>query len=336
MPEVSAIEVFGERDANLGSLGGKVVAAIGYGHLGRSMALNLRDSGLDVIVGNRDDEYVRQAVRDGFNRLEIADAVEQADVVYFLLPDEVVEDVFDDIRGFLKPGTMIVFPSGYNLAFGLIDPPRDVDVCLLAPRMVGVEIRELYEARQGFFTFVNVEQDASGAAWPRLLALARASGSLRRGALRLSARDEATLDLFIEQGVGPYIGTAIQLAFQLGVEAGLPPEAIVLEMYMSGEMAQTMDSWARNGFYRSVGDHGPTAQFGGFIRATNLDRQEMEQRMRSILEQIRDGSFAREFQAEKADGYPRLGVVQQVIAGSDPQTDAEESLRQMLRRAGGE
>jgi ketol-acid reductoisomerase len=269
----SSLRAFGEKDADPGDLEAKLVAAIGYGHLGRSMALNLRDSGLDVIVGNRDDEYAPRAVEDGFNRLSISEASSQADVLYVLLPDEVVDEVFaDQIRRELKPGSMIVFPSGYNLAFGLVDPPPDVDTCLLAPRMVGVEIRELYEAGQGFFTFVNVETDASGAAWPRLLALAEATGSLRRGALQLSARDEATLDLFIEQGVGPYIGTAMQLAFQVGVDTGLPPEALVLEMYMSGEMAQTMESWARNGFYRSVGDHGPTAQFGGFIRAIGLDR----------------------------------------------------------------
>lgn len=334
MTSGTSIRVFGERDASLQALEGKLVAAIGYGHLGRSMALNLRDSGLDVIVGNRDDEYAPRAVADGFNRLPIADAVEQADVVYFLLPDEVVEDVFFEVKRGLKASSMIVFPSGYNVAFGLIDPPGDMDVCLLAPRMVGVEIRDLYEAGEGFFSFVNVEQDQSGAAWDRLLALALASGSLRRGALQLSARDEAALDLFIEQGVGPYIGTAMQLAFQLGVEAGLPAEALVLEMYMSGEMSQTIDSWARNGFYRSVGDHGPTAQFGGFIRATGLDRPDMEQRMRAILEEIRDGRFAKEFQAEKADGYPRLGVVKNVIAGSNPQTKAEESLRKLLKQAG--
>lgn len=329
--EQGELTVYGESDADPRVLDGLRVATIGYGNLGRSMALNLRDSGLDVVVGNRRDDYFSAVGQDGFEVRSIAEATSQADIVFLLLPDEVVPGLFEvEIAPALKAGAMLVVPSGYNLAYELVSPPAEVDVCLLAPRMVGHEVRALYEAGEGFFAYVNVEQDSSGEAWPRLLALARAAGVLRRGAVRLTARDEATLDLFIEQAVGPYIGTAMQLAFQIGVDSGLPPEAMVLEMYMSGEMSQTMRSFAENGFYRSVGDHGPTAQFGGFLRAIGLDRAEMEGRMRAILNEIRDGSFARQFNEEKEAGYPRLKIVQQVISGNDPQTAAEDSLRARL------
>ncbi|MEX2236593.1 MAG: NAD(P)-binding domain-containing protein [Dehalococcoidia bacterium] len=309
-----------------------MVATIGYGNLGRSMALNLRDSAVDVIVGNRDDDYAARARTDGFYALELSEAASQCDIAYVLLPDEVVPTVFTDLMRALKKGSMVVFPSGYNLAFGLVELRADLDACLLAPRMVGEEVRELYERREGFFTYVNVEQDASGVAWERLLGLAFACGSLQKGAMQIDARQEAMLDLFIEQGVGAYFGSAIQIAFQLGVEAGLPPEAMVMEMYMSGEMERTIRSFAEQGFYRSVANHGPTAQFGGFVRSLELDRAAIEKHMRQTLEKIRDGSFAREFQAEMDQGYPRLKVVRSVIESDNPQTAAEESLRAAVKR----
>jgi ketol-acid reductoisomerase len=328
-------QLFGEADATAGALDGLTVAGIGYGHLARSIALNLRDSGVAVVVGNRDDDYIAPAETDGFSVLPISEAVERCDIAYFLLPDEVVPDVFPAVADSLKAGNMIAFASGYNLAHSLIEPPANVDVCLLAPRMLGVETRELYESGEGFFSFVSVENDFSGRAWERLLGLASAVGSLRKGALQLSAADEATLDLFIEQGLGAYFGTALQLSFQLGVEAGLPAEALVLEMYMSGEMARTIGAFARDGFYRSVGSHGPTARFGGFIRSLELDRAGMERRLREALDDIRNGGFASKFQAEKDSGYPSLGLIDKIIDGSDPQSAAESALRKLLENAGG-
>ncbi|MPZ23503.1 MAG: ketol-acid reductoisomerase [Dehalococcoidia bacterium] len=325
-----------QADADPTALDGCTVAVLGYGNLGRSVALNLRDSGVSVVVGNRDDEYAAAATADGFRVEAVAEATAAGDVAFALLPDEVLPEAFAEIGPRLRSGGMLALASGYNLAYGLIDPPAACDVCLLAPRMVGSQVRELFQAGGGYFAYVNVEHDASGKAWPRLLALASAIGALRHGAFQLSARDEAALDLFIEQAVGTQIGSAFQLAFQVGVEAGIPPEALVLEMYMSGEMARSVQAFAEQGFYRSVVDHGRTAQFGGFIRTIEMDRPAAEDRTRRIFDEIVSGDFARRFQAEKEAGYPTIRIIDGVLSGNDPQSQAEDRVRALLDQPGAE
>jgi ketol-acid reductoisomerase len=320
-----------EQDADRKVLQGSCVAVIGYGNLGRSMALNLRDSGLDVVVGNINDDYRRVAADDGFEVLDIADAVEAARLVYVLIPDEAMPACFAaEMRPHLRPGEAIAFASGYVLAYGLIDIPAFVDVLMLAPRMLGEEVRRSYLDGTGFFGYVSVEQDASGEATTRLLALAAAAGCLRKGAMPLSARNEALLDLLIEQTVGPYLGTAIQQAYFLGVEAGLPPEAMVLEMYMSGEMARTFQAFAEVVFMESVGWHGAVAQYGGFIRTLEVDRESMHRMFASTLEDIRSGGFARRFQGEHEAGYPTLAAIDAVKAAGSPMTEAERRVRAAL------
>ncbi|MFQ5948574.1 MAG: hypothetical protein ACE5KX_06920, partial [Acidimicrobiia bacterium] len=137
----------------------------------------------------------------------------------------------------------------------------------------------------------------------------------------------------IEQTVGPYLGTAIQLAFQVGVDAGLPPEAMVLEMYMSGEMARTFQTFADVGFYRSVEWHGVIAQYGGFLRTLEMDRAAMDEQFRATAEEIRSGGFARRLQAEHAAGYPTLEAIEEITKGKNPITDAEDRVRRALRGA---
>lgn len=328
---MSAVAFYREQDADPTILQGQCVAVIGYGNLGRSMALNLRDSGASVVVGNIDDAYRRTAADDGFEVFDIADAVEAGCLIYLLIPDEAMPACWAaEVRPHLRPGQAVVFASGYPLAFGLLDLPTKIDVLLLAPRMLGEEVRRTYRAGEGFFAYVSVEQDASGRATERLLALAAATGCLRRGAMPLSARQEALLDLLIEQTVGPYLGTAIQLAFFLGVEAGLPPEAMVLEMYMSGEMARTFQAFAEAGFMESVGWHGAAAQYGGFIRTLEVDREAMQQMFSSTLEDIRSGGFARRFQEEHDAGYPTLASIEAVKEAGHPMTEAENRVRAAL------
>lgn len=328
---MSGVTFYREQDADPSALKGSCVAVIGYGNLGRSIALNLRDSGLDVVVGNIDDDYRRLAADDGFEVLGIADAVSAACLLYLLIPDEAMPECFAaEIRPHLRPGEAIAFASGYVLAYELIDLPAFVDVLLLAPRMLGEEVRRSYLDGSGFFGYVSVEQDASGEATARLLALAHATGCLRKGAMPLSARHEALLDLLIEQTVGPYLGTAIQMAFMLGVGAGLPAEAMVLEMYMSGEMARTFQAFAEVGFMESVGWHGAVAQYGGFIRTLEVDREGMHRMFASVLEDIRSGGFARRFQKEHAAGYPTVAAINAVKASGSLMTDAEQRVRAAL------
>jgi ketol-acid reductoisomerase len=327
----SSPRFFTEADADDRVLDGLAVAVLGYGTLGRSVALNLRDSGVNVVVGNIADEYRDKAVADGFTPLGIAEAAAGADIALVLMPDEVIGGCFGaDIGPALRPGAAVCFASGYVLAYGEVTPPAGVDVLLMAPRMSGALVRQVYQAGEGFYTYLSVEADASGKAWPRLLALAKAVGSLRKGALQMPAEQEALIDLLVEQTFGVYLGLGVQLAFRVGVEAGLPAEAMVLELYMSGEMSKTIQGFADEGFFGSLLNHGLTALYGGFIRTSEVDNAGMEQMFRAVLENIRDGGFARTFQDEMNQDYPTLGVIREVIGGGDPISLAEQNVRDRL------
>lgn len=324
------VKVYRAEDAPPRALAGEAVAVLGYGNLGRTAALNLRDSGIKIRVGNQEDDYAERARSEGFEVVSLALASAD-DVVYVLLPDEVIPAVFErEIAPALRPGSAITFGSGYSLAFDLIHPPDSVDVLLVAPRMAGVSARARYVDGQGFWGCVGVEADRSGRAHQRMLGLAEALGVLRAGAVEMTARAEASLDLFVEQTVGALLGMAIMTAFEVGREAGIPAEALVLEMYMSGEMEIVFRSFREAGFFRSSEDHGPTAVFGGMLRTLEMDREAMMTSFRAALEDIRSGGFARRFQDEAKNGYPMLEMARAMIHGPSPITDAEGRLRQLL------
>jgi ketol-acid reductoisomerase len=300
---------------------------LGYGNLGRSAALNLRDSGVKVRVGNRDDEYADRARADGFEVVPLATGAGD-DIVFVLLPDEVIPDVFSrDVASELRPGSAVAFGSGYSLAFGLVRPPETVDVLLIAPRMAGTATRARYLAGQGFWACIGVEADRSGRAHRRMLGLADAMGALRPAAIEMTAVMESALDLFVEQTIGPLLGTAMIIAFEVGREGGIPPEALAMEMYMSGEMETVFEGFRTAGFFRSSEDHGPTAIFGGLTRAIEIDREDIAARFRRILEDIKSGAFAQRFQAEAQTGYSVLNMAQSLLRGNSSITDAEIRLR---------
>ncbi|MGH9074779.1 MAG: NAD(P)-binding domain-containing protein [Acidimicrobiales bacterium] len=327
------VTFYREADSDPNALAGQRVAVIGYGNLGSSMALNLRDAGLDVVVGNLDDEYRPRAAADGFEVLDIADATAQADIVYLLIADETIPGCFAGaVAPALVPGSALCFASGYCLAYGLVDVPEGMDVLLLAPRMGGEVVRRAATGGPGFVSYVSVERDATGKGLTRLLGLAAASGSLRRGALALTAAEEATLDLMVEQTVGPYLGVAIQHAFALGLQAGLPAEALVLELYMSGEMSEVLRGFAEEGFFKSVTAHGLVAAYGGFLRTMAVDGTAMRQLFEAVLEDIRSGGFATKLQEEEAKGYPALAALDAITAGTDPMSQAEARVRAALAR----
>jgi len=312
-------------DAEPGALADERVAVLGYGNLGRAVALNLRDvaarggSIRQLVVGNVEDEYAGQARSDGFNVLPIEEAVAGSDVVLILLPDEVIPDLFPgSIIPHLSPGAAILMASGYNLAYGLVSAPQDVDVLLLAPRMGGEHVRSRFQNGEGFLAYGSVEQDASGKALARLLGIADAAGALKAGVLELDARREADLDLFVEQTIGAVIGVTVMSAFTLGVEAGIPPEAMVLEMYMSGEMETVFRAFRERGFFPASEVHGPTAMYGGFVRTMELMLSDLPSRFRQTLEDISSGEFAQRFQAEREAGYPSLTQALSMAGEQDP------------------
>lgn len=326
-------QFYHEEDGNLEILAEKTIGVIGYGNLGRPLALNMRGSNVpSIIVGSERGQPWQRAKKDDFPVFSIAEACAKSDVALLLLPDEVMTDLYEtEIAPNLNKSSAVVFASGYNLAYNLVKPEKSLDVLLLAPRMIGKAIRENFLQGQGFPSFVSVEQDTTGQAWPILLALAKATGSLRTGVMVLNATQEAYLDLFIEQGLGPLIGAGILASFQVGVEAGLPAEALVIEMYKSGEMSQTFQAMATLGFFRQVKIHGFAAAFGGMIRSVALDRESIEQNMRQVIAEIKNGSFVRQLQAEKEGGYPSLSLLEEMLQADNPVTTAEENLNQEMR-----
>src|SRR4026209_134190 len=323
----SPVRVYRGADAPPGARAGESVAVLGYGHLGRTAALNLRDSGAKVRIGNREDEYAGQARAEGFEVVPIGTAAAD-DVVYVLLPDEVIPEVFGgDVAPHLRAGSAVAFGSGYSLAFDLVHAPAWVAVLLVAPRMAGSQARTRYLEGQGFWACVNVEADRSGRAQQRMLGLADGLGVLRAGAVQMSAAMEATLDLFIEQSVGSVLGMAIMMAFEVARDAGIPSEALVLEMYMSGEMEAVFQAFREKGFFKASEDHGPTALFGGITRTPRMRGVAMGARVRQTFEDSKPGGFARRFQDEARNGYPMLEFARAMMHGGTPIADAEDRIR---------
>ena len=322
-------KVFREADGDASPLTGKSIAILGYGQVGRPLALNLRDgTPARVLVGDCDAAAGATALEDGFPAFSIAQATAQADLALLLVPDEVQPALFrNEVAPHLAEGTALVLASGYNLAFGGLPLPSGVDVLLFAPRMLGKCLRSLYLAGKGFFSYLSVEQDATGNAWPLVLALAKGSGSLRRGALHFTAAEEARLDLFGEQAFGPWVGAAVLSAFQVGLEAGLPAEGLLLEMYLSGEMAQTFQAMADAGFLRSTMLHGYTSAFGGMLRSVSIPRDLMANAMREALAEIQSGcAFAQAAQSEVDDGYPCRSFLEEILSPDNPITQTEDLL----------
>ena len=333
-----------ETEADLTVLAGKCIAVVGYGNLGRPLSLNLRDSLPDslpdrlidgfvspVIIGELPGRASEQAEADGFMVCSASKAAAQADVTFLLVPDELAPAVYrNDLSSSLRPCSAIVFASGYNLAFGGISPDSNLDVLLLAPRMIGLGVRELYQAGKGFPSFVSVENDASGGGREILYALAKAIGSLRTGALTISAAQEANLDLFVEQTLGPDLASAILTAFQVGVEAGLPPEALLLELYMSGEMGRTFQAMGELGFFEQVKLHGFAAAYGGMLRFIELDQESRARNYRQVMSEIKGGAFAEALSAEVEAGFPSQALLDEMLDGGNPISQAEQRVHRMM------
>lgn len=299
--------LYREDDANLSLLARKRIALIGYGNLGRPVALNLRDSGLRLLVGNLEDIYAERARTDGFEVLTIDQAAQRADVLWMLVPDEVMPRVYlEMISPSLKKGDTLVFASGYNVAFGFIEPPTFVDVIMVAPRMIGAGVRESYLDGRGFLSFVGVERDASGQAMATALALAKGIGSLRAGAMPLTFEQEAELDLFVQQGFMAALYQLLNTAISLLVDRGYPPEAACAELYFSGELAFIFEKVAQVGVLEQAQAHSLTSRYGVLSRYERFAEPKIRRQMEAILEEIRSGAFAQGWTSEYNSGYPNL------------------------------
>ncbi len=291
--------IVGEGEGEIGALAGRHTAVVGYGNQGRSWALNLRDSGIDVTVCVRADPTRDLAEADGFATGDL-DTANRADVICVLVPDDVIPTLPLSPR---EDATVIV-ASGYSLAFGRLELPCDMG--MVAPRMLGPEVRRCYLEGVGFITAVGVEQDVTGSARSRVLAVAKAIGGLRQGAIELTARQEALLDLSVEQALAPALRRVSESFVQVMLERGIPIEAIVTELVLSGEVERTYRLVRLEGGAAQMAHHSPTSQYGQLSRGDRYRHVDIATTMRELVDDIATGRFADEWDAERDAGYPKL------------------------------
>jgi ketol-acid reductoisomerase len=316
--------IYHDSDGDLGVIDGASVAVVGYGNQGRSWALNLRDSGFAVRVCVRADASRDQAVADGFEPGTLEDA-STADIVCVLVPDDVIPSL-----PISRPDDgLTIVASGYTLAFDRFTPAGDVG--MIAPRMLGPEVRLCYEEGIGFITAVGVHHDATGDANARVLAMAKAIGGLRQGAIEMTAMQEAVLDLAVEQALAPAL-TRVNGAFvQVMLEQGIPLEAIVTELVLSGEVERTMRLVRESGYAAQFEYHSPTSQYGQVSRRGEYDDVDVTSVMRRLVDDIASGRFADEWDAERDAGYPNLVRLREQYAGpavAEFETDLRRQLGQ--------
>jgi ketol-acid reductoisomerase len=326
------MEAFYDADASLDVLRHKTLGILGYGNQGRAQALNLRDSGLEVMIASLRDESASQAEKDGFAVRTVAEVAERADVLALLIPDEVQREVYADVlRSRLRPGQTLDFAHGYNIHYGLIEAPPGVDVIMVAPRMIGARVREAFVQGSGVPSYIAVAKDESGHAQQTALAWARGIGSTRAGVFKTTFAQETELDLFQEQALWPLLVRTMMLSYEFLADHGFPPEMIALEMYGSQEAAEILEAMARVGFFKQMRLHSQTSQYGTLSRSSTVPfTKEIRAFMENALKGIRNGEFDAEWRGEQAKGYPHFTELRNQ-ADAHPMSKAEEEMRRLVR-----
>lgn len=325
---------FEQKEADSEVLKGKKIAIVGYGNQGRAQAINLRRTGHDVIVGNQKDRSWDKACEDRFDPVPIDTASARAEIIMMLLPDEIAPEVYSRmVQRNLNRGKTLVFASGYNITYKHIVPAPDLDVILVAPRMIGQGVLELPARGEGFPVLVGVHQDASGLARATMLAIAHGIGGfLPHGAVVDSSFEEETLvDLFSEHTWAGAMLFMLEKAFKVLVEAGVSPEVALLELYTSGELGEIGRAMASLGLWNQLQLHSHTSQFGQLTHGEQFVGSECEELMRKVVTAIRDGTFAKRWRDEQAIGSP---LYQKLLADAlaSPTAKAEEELYPRLGR----
>ena len=298
------VQIFYDEDADLQYLNDKRIAIIGYGSQGHAQAQNLKDSGLDVIIGLRKGRSWDQAMTDGFEVLSVAEAAQEGDIIQILLPDQGQADVYArDIAPSLQEGDALSFSHGFNIHYNQIVPPDNVNVLMVAPKGPGHLVRRVYTQGEGVPALVAVWQDFTGDAFQTALAYAKGIGATRAGVLETSFKEETETDLFGEQAVLCGGTTAlIKAGFETLVEAGYKPEIAYFECLH--ELKLIVDlihegglSWMRH----SISD---TAEYGDLTRGGRIITDETRDAMRELLDEIQTGEFAREWILENQANRP--------------------------------
>ena len=294
--------IFYQQDCDLSVLAGKTVAIIGYGSQGHAHALNLKESGVNVVVGLYEgSKSWAKAEAQGLTVMTAADAAKTADVIMILINDEKQAKMYkESIEPNLKPGKTLAFAHGFNIHFGCIKPPADVNVIMIAPKGPGHTVRSEYQAGKGVPCLIAVHQDATGDAWDIGLAYALGIGGARAGVLETTFRTETETDLFGEQAVlCGGVCALMQAGFETLVEAGYDPRNAYFECIH--EMKLIVDLIYQSGFAGMRYSISNTAEYGDYITGPKLITAETKKTMKKILADIQDGSFAKEFLLEMSD-----------------------------------
>ncbi|MDB9374321.1 ketol-acid reductoisomerase [Nodularia sphaerocarpa] len=319
-----------DEDANLDLLAGKTIAIIGYGSQGHAHALNLKDSGLNVIVGlYPGSKSAAKAEAAGLTVKSVGDAAKAADFIMILLPDEVQKTVYkEEIEPNLEEGNVVAFAHGFNIHFGQVVPPANVDVVMVAPKGPGHLVRRTYEQGQGVPALFAVYQNASGQARDRAMAYARGIGGTRAGILETTFREETETDLFGEQAVlCGGLSALIKAGFETLVEAGYQPELayfeclhevkLIVDLVVEGGLAEMRDSISN------------TAEYGDYTRGPRIVNDTTKAEMKKILSEIQSGQFAREFVLENQSGKPGFTAMRRQEA-EHPIEEVGKDLRAMF------
>ena len=322
-------KIFYDADADLSVLKQKTVAVLGYGNQGRAQALNMRDSGCRIIIGNRKDEYYENAKRDGFEVFDVADAARKADVICVLLPDEVQPSVFKkEILPHLAKGKVLDFASGFTIFAKAVVAPKGTDVVMVAPKMIGEGVRDLYTKGLGAPAVVGVEQDSSGNAWKIALAIAEAIGVTRAGVVKSTFEEEAVTDLFNEQTTAFIL--LLKTGFEILTKAGYDPIVTQLELYGSGEWLEIVKAMLKYGIFEQGKLHSTTSQYGQLSRGSRIVNAATRKEMKKTLSEIRSGKFAKEWFKDIEAGYPRLNKLRSKAIDANL-VKAEREVRERIK-----
>lgn len=320
-----AVDIMYDKDCNPDVIKSKKVAIIGYGSQGHAHALNLMDSGVDVRVGLREDSKSRaKAEEAGLKVVSTEQAAEEADLIMILVPDEIQPQVYEEsIASHLKAGDTLAFAHGFNIHFGYIKPPADVNVIMCAPKGPGHIVRRQYTEGSGVPDLACVYQDATGDAWDIALSYCWAIGGGRTGIIKSTFKDETEEDLFGEQAV--LCGGLVELVkagFETLVDAGYPPELAYFECYH--EMKMIVDLMYESGIHFMNYSISNTAEYGEYYAGPKVINEQSREAMKEILARIQDGSFAKEFVEDCQNGHKKLLEQREAINGHLIETTGEK------------
>jgi len=326
--------IYTEADAPIAPLKGKKIAVIGYGSQGHAHALNAHDSGLDVMVGlyNGSKSWAA-AEQAGLKVAEVADAARQADVIVMLIPDEKQRRVFQEhVLPEVSAGKSLVWAHGFNIHFKQIAPPEGVDVWMVAPKAPGHRMRELFVEGKGVPSLVAVEQDATGNAWDLAFAYGNAIGSAKAGLIKTTFKEETETDLFGEQSVlCGGITSLIKAGWEVLVEAGYQPEVAYYECL--NEMKLIVDLMFEGGMARMRYSVSDTAEFGDYVSGPRIIDGSVKDRMRTVLKEIQNGTFAHRWLDENEMGRPNFTRYRDEAA-NDPMEKVGQDLRSLMNKQG--